>query len=89
MRIHLQRENNAHYIFSQEDFYHPDEFTALLVPPLVPLVRFASYSATTIGGYNAKFASALLGWNREIKTNDENGTVDGDDTSDATSKRSD
>ncbi|KAJ8497053.1 hypothetical protein ONZ51_g767 [Trametes cubensis] len=44
-------------IAAQEDFYHPDQLAALLVPPLSPLIRGALYAAT----YACKFNAALFG----------------------------
>jgi hypothetical protein len=70
-RIHLRRENELHYIASQEDFYHPDDFTSLLMPPLTPVVRFMLDSASTISAVNAKIAAGLLGVWRASPTNGE------------------
>ncbi|KAI0942711.1 hypothetical protein AcW1_003268 [Taiwanofungus camphoratus] len=47
-------------IAAQEDFYHPDDFAALLAPPLVPLVRALLLLATCACGVLA-WAAALLG----------------------------
>ncbi|KAI0327482.1 hypothetical protein GY45DRAFT_1327600 [Cubamyces sp. BRFM 1775] len=49
-------------ITSQEDFYHPDDLTALLMPPLVPLVRGALYAATLACKVNATVFGALGYW---------------------------
>lgn len=60
-RIRLRRENDFYYISSQEDFYHPDDFTSLIMPPLVPVVQFVMDSASTISAVNAKLAAGVLG----------------------------
>ncbi|KAI0668271.1 hypothetical protein C8Q78DRAFT_980794 [Trametes maxima] len=52
----------VYFIASQEDFYHPDDLTALLVPPLVPLVRGALHAATLACRVQAKVFGALGYW---------------------------
>ncbi|KAH9895885.1 hypothetical protein C8Q73DRAFT_745088 [Cubamyces lactineus] len=49
-------------IAAHEDFYHPDDLTALIVPPLVPLVRCALYAATLACKVNATVFGALGYW---------------------------
>lgn len=36
----------VYVIAEQEDFYHPEDLAALLVPPLIPLIRFLLQVAT-------------------------------------------
>ena len=64
MRLTLRPEpspedpsKTIYLIAAQEDFYHPDQLAALLVPPLSPLIRGALYAAT----YACKFNAALFG----------------------------
>ncbi|KAK7039451.1 protein argonaute 1B [Favolaschia claudopus] len=45
VRLTLRLENGLYRIAMQEDFYHPDDFMSLLVPPLAPLVRTKASSA--------------------------------------------
>lgn len=42
--------DGRHYIAYQEDFYHPDHFMNLLVPPLARVIRFALWSGTVVSG---------------------------------------
>ncbi|KAF4622633.1 hypothetical protein D9613_009275 [Agrocybe pediades] len=46
IRLTLRKKNGLYYISQQEDFYHPEDFAALLVPATAPFVRFG----LTIGG---------------------------------------
>ncbi|KAI0643301.1 hypothetical protein C8Q79DRAFT_1002530 [Trametes meyenii] len=52
----------VYFIASQEDFYHPDDLTVLLVPPLTPLVRGALQAATLVCRVQAKVFGALGYW---------------------------
>ncbi|EIN06841.1 hypothetical protein PUNSTDRAFT_54206 [Punctularia strigosozonata HHB-11173 SS5] len=44
----LRRENGLHYVALQEDFYHPDHFLNLLIPPLAPIIRLVLYLTTLL-----------------------------------------
>ncbi|KAI0773177.1 hypothetical protein BD413DRAFT_539885 [Trametes elegans] len=49
-------------IASQEDFYHPDDLAALLVPPLIPVVRGALHAATLACKVYARAFGVLGYW---------------------------
>ncbi|RPD54539.1 hypothetical protein L226DRAFT_575166 [Lentinus tigrinus ALCF2SS1-7] len=49
-------------IAEQEDFYHPDDLAALLVPPLVPVMRLALQATTFACKVNARVFGALGYW---------------------------
>lgn len=42
-----------------EDFYHPEDLTALLVPPLIPIVRMALLLGTTASNINSRLGAFL------------------------------
>ena len=51
------------YVISEhEDFYQPDDFTALLIPPLVLLVRLLHMLAMWSVALNVKIFQALGFW---------------------------
>ena len=51
------------YVISEhEDFYHPDDLAALVVPPLAPLIRLALHAATLACRVNARVFEALGFW---------------------------
>ncbi|KAI0804667.1 hypothetical protein BC629DRAFT_1488797 [Irpex lacteus] len=50
---------NLLVISRHEDFYHPEDFAALLVPPLIPLVRGLLRVGTLASNVNARVFSLL------------------------------
>ena len=51
------------YVIAQhEDFYHPDDLAALVVPPLVPLIRFVLFLATWACVFNSRFFMMFGFW---------------------------
>ncbi|TFK94465.1 hypothetical protein K466DRAFT_535726 [Polyporus arcularius HHB13444] len=52
----------VYLIEEQEDFYHPDDIAALLLPPLIPVVRLALRAATFACKVNARVFGALGYW---------------------------
>ncbi|KAF9005128.1 hypothetical protein BDQ17DRAFT_1390008 [Cyathus striatus] len=62
IRLTLRKENNLYYIAKQEDFYHTDEFAALLLPPAVPLVRLGLGLATIVSNILARSAQVIGIW---------------------------
>ncbi|KAL0948346.1 hypothetical protein HGRIS_010932 [Hohenbuehelia grisea] len=62
VRLTLRKENDLYYISKQEDFYHPDELAALVLPPLSPLIRLALSTAGFISNINAKLFQTLGFW---------------------------
>ncbi|KAI0370686.1 hypothetical protein BV20DRAFT_236809 [Pilatotrama ljubarskyi] len=52
----------VYVIAEHEDFYHPDDLAALLVPPLIPVVRGALHAATLICKVQAKVFGTLGYW---------------------------
>ncbi|KAJ7117884.1 hypothetical protein C8R43DRAFT_1036765 [Mycena crocata] len=62
IRLTLREENGLHYIAFQEDFYHPDDFMSLLVPPLAPVIRTGLSMAATASDIYAKVGQLLGFW---------------------------
>ncbi|KAJ7747646.1 hypothetical protein DFH07DRAFT_830850 [Mycena maculata] len=62
IRLTLREENGLHYIAFQEDFYHPDEFMALLIPPLSPVIRTGLSLTVTASDIYAKIGQVLGFW---------------------------
>ncbi|KAJ7186895.1 hypothetical protein C8R46DRAFT_858225, partial [Mycena filopes] len=62
VRLTLREENGLHYIAFQEDFYHPDDFMALLVPPLAPLIRTGLSMTASASRVYAKIGQLLGFW---------------------------
>ncbi|KAJ7688958.1 hypothetical protein B0H17DRAFT_1160203 [Mycena rosella] len=62
VRLTLREENGLQYIAFQEDFYHPDEFMALLLPPLAPVIRTGLSVAATMSHIHAKIGQLLGFW---------------------------
>ncbi|KAF8476431.1 hypothetical protein DFH94DRAFT_759205 [Russula ochroleuca] len=60
-RLTLHKEGGRYYISYQEDFFHPDEFIGLIVPPLSKpvglLLRFGGFAC----GLSARLAQAAFG----------------------------
>lgn len=52
----------VYLIAEHEDFYHPDDLAALIIPPLVPLVRIGLQAATFACKVNARVFGALGYW---------------------------
>ncbi|KAF8147732.1 hypothetical protein K438DRAFT_1733995 [Mycena galopus ATCC 62051] len=63
VRLTLREGNDGlHYIAFQEDFYHPDDFMALLIPPLVPVIRTGLSLTSTASEIYAKIGKLLGFW---------------------------
>ncbi|KAF9442709.1 hypothetical protein P691DRAFT_810225 [Macrolepiota fuliginosa MF-IS2] len=63
VRLTLRREESGlYYIAMQEDFYHPDGFLALLLPPLVPFIRIILVISGLASALYASFAQFLGFW---------------------------
>ncbi|TFK38407.1 hypothetical protein BDQ12DRAFT_630883 [Crucibulum laeve] len=62
IRLTLRKENELYYISLQEDFYHTDDFMALLLPPAVPFVRLGLSIAGFTSDVLAKSAQVLGFW---------------------------
>ncbi|KAI0631502.1 hypothetical protein C8Q77DRAFT_1127228 [Trametes polyzona] len=52
----------VYVIAAHEDFYHPDDLAALIVPPIIPLVRGVLQAATLACRVHAKVFGALGYW---------------------------
>ncbi|KAI0313793.1 hypothetical protein OF83DRAFT_500961 [Amylostereum chailletii] len=61
VRLTLREENDLWYVCQQEDFYHPEDFVALLVPPLIPPIRFALRAATFASYLGTRSAQLVFG----------------------------
>ncbi|KAI0683841.1 hypothetical protein BC835DRAFT_699205 [Cytidiella melzeri] len=59
---------NLLVIASHEDFYHPDDFAALLVPPLIPVVRVLLRLGTLTSNVNARLFGLLGYWTTTINS---------------------
>ncbi|KAH9975057.1 hypothetical protein BGW80DRAFT_1299913 [Lactifluus volemus] len=60
-RLTLRNESGRYYITFQEDFYHPDDFCATIIPPLVGPVGFALRAGGFAFGLSARIAQAIFG----------------------------
>ncbi|KAI0084569.1 hypothetical protein BDY19DRAFT_971027 [Irpex rosettiformis] len=54
---------NLLVISRHEDFYHPDDFSTLLLPPLTPLVKALLHMGTLASNVNARIFGLLGYWN--------------------------
>jgi len=61
IRLTLQEQAGLHYIATQEDFYHPEDLTSLILPPLTPVVRLCLNGVGVVSNINARVAGFLLG----------------------------
>ncbi|KAJ8488966.1 hypothetical protein ONZ45_g13753 [Pleurotus djamor] len=61
-RVKLREENGLHYIYMQEDFYHPEDLMSLLVPPLVPIIHMFLLLAGASCGLFASIARKFGFW---------------------------
>uniref|UniRef100_D8Q780 SigF-like NTF2-like domain-containing protein n=2 Tax=Schizophyllum commune (strain H4-8 / FGSC 9210) TaxID=578458 RepID=D8Q780_SCHCM len=64
IRLTLQKDqfSGLYYIAQQEDFYHPDDFINLLVPPLAPFIRLALDGAGVVSNICAKVGQVVGYW---------------------------
>ncbi|TRM66707.1 hypothetical protein BD626DRAFT_483579 [Schizophyllum amplum] len=64
VRMTLQKDqfSGLYYIAMQEDFYHPDDLFALVIPPLSPLIRLALDAAGVASGIYAKLGQLVGFW---------------------------
>ncbi|ESK84744.1 hypothetical protein Moror_581 [Moniliophthora roreri MCA 2997] len=71
VRLELREMNGRRYIAFQEDFYHPDDFMNLILPPIAPIIRLALSGATIGSNLNAKIGQLLGFWrpNNSTATN--------------------
>lgn len=61
-KLTLQKHGELHYIALQEDFYHPEDFVALIIPPLRPVIGLTLRTASLISAINARVAQAFGIW---------------------------
>ncbi|KAJ7605242.1 hypothetical protein DFH06DRAFT_1287282 [Mycena polygramma] len=66
VRLTLREENGLHFIAFQEDFYHPDDFMALIIPPLAPVIRTGLSMTATASDIYAKIGQLLGFWSATI-----------------------
>ncbi|KAJ6510612.1 argonaute-like protein [Mycena sanguinolenta] len=62
VRLTLREVNGLQYIAFQEDFYHPDDFMALIVPPLAPVIRMGLSVASSASAIYARIGQLLGFW---------------------------
>jgi hypothetical protein len=60
-RLTLHKEGARYYIAYQEDFFHPDDFFAMIVPPLFKPVNLILRIGGFACGLSARIAQAVLG----------------------------
>jgi len=53
---------NSQVIKIHEDFYHPEDFAALIIPPAAPLIRLLLWAGTSASNLNAHMFRALGFW---------------------------
>ncbi|KAG8807921.1 hypothetical protein FRC18_005310 [Serendipita sp. 400] len=62
-RLELQEQiDGLHYITLQEDFYHPSDFAALIIPPLRPFIEAGLRAASLVCSVNAYIARTIGPW---------------------------
>ncbi|KII84817.1 hypothetical protein PLICRDRAFT_179153 [Plicaturopsis crispa FD-325 SS-3] len=57
-----EADDGLHYIAFQEDFYHPDDFTNLILPILSPFVRVGLAVTAQVSTVSARVAQVLGVW---------------------------
>ncbi|KAH9475234.1 hypothetical protein JR316_0012345 [Psilocybe cubensis] len=62
IRLTLRKKDGLYYISQQEDFYHPEDFAALLVPVTAPFVRFGLTVGGVVSNILARGANMLGYW---------------------------
>ncbi|KAJ8091753.1 hypothetical protein PM082_020988 [Marasmius tenuissimus] len=84
VRLTLREVNGLYYIAFQEDFYHPDDFCNLMIPPLAPLLRIALTGASVASNAYATIAQVLGFWrpkrNSSVAHHETRGLYDGNRT---------
>ncbi|KAF7290753.1 hypothetical protein MIND_01316000 [Mycena indigotica] len=80
VRLTLRQDHDGlFYIALQEDFYHPDDFMALLAPPLSPLVRLGLSMTGRASDIYAKCGRLLGIWTSETGVAHGGGLYDDED----------
>jgi len=72
VRLTLREEGGLYYIAAQEDFYHPADLAALLLPPITPLITLALSTAGVVSQVGAGIAGLVGFW--AVSPNDEGGS---------------
>ncbi|KAF8197124.1 hypothetical protein BJ912DRAFT_954843 [Pholiota molesta] len=62
VRLTLRKQEGLFYISEQEDFYHTDDFAALLLPPIAPFIRLALVIAGILSSIFASLAQLFGLW---------------------------
>ncbi|KAF8639317.1 hypothetical protein AX17_001597 [Amanita inopinata Kibby_2008] len=62
VRLTLKEDNGMYLIAMQEDFFHPEDIAALVLPPMIPLVRFTLQAAGVASNILAKTSQVLGYW---------------------------
>ncbi|PPQ77837.1 hypothetical protein CVT25_015331 [Psilocybe cyanescens] len=62
IRLTLRKKDGLYYISQQEDFYHPEDFAALLLPTTAPFVRFGLTVGGVVSNILARGANMLGFW---------------------------
>ncbi|KAF8151767.1 hypothetical protein B0H34DRAFT_823324 [Crassisporium funariophilum] len=65
-RITLRKKNGLYYIAEQEDFYHPEDFAALLFPHVAPFVRYGLAAGGMVSNIMYQAASLLGFWSPQF-----------------------
>ncbi|KAF5319214.1 hypothetical protein D9619_008726 [Psilocybe cf. subviscida] len=62
IRLQLVHIDGLYYIAEQEDFYHPDDFGALLLPISAPFIRFGLTTAGVVSNVSVRLANLFGYW---------------------------
>ncbi|KZP10329.1 hypothetical protein FIBSPDRAFT_922371 [Athelia psychrophila] len=62
VRLTLREGGGLYYIAAQEDFYHPADLAALLIPPITPLITLALSAAGVVSNVGARVAALAGVW---------------------------
>jgi len=61
-RLSLRKRDGLYYISKQEDFYHPEDFAALLLPASAPFIRLGLTAGTVLSNILIRAANVLGFW---------------------------
>ncbi|KAF8966142.1 hypothetical protein BDZ97DRAFT_1756841 [Flammula alnicola] len=68
IRLTLRKQDGLYYISQQEDFYHPEDFAALLLPASAPFVRFGLAAGGIISNLLVRGANLFGYWRPSAST---------------------
>ncbi|KAI0033187.1 hypothetical protein K488DRAFT_78010 [Vararia minispora EC-137] len=62
VRLRLRKDGDLWYVCEQEDFYHPEDLLALVLPPLIWPARLALRIGAISSNVLAEASRAAFGW---------------------------